>query len=453
MESTLARAAESIHGQLRGEDRKFFGVSTDTRTLNSGELYFALQGPNFDGAQFVDMAADRQAAGAVVAESIEAALPTIVVDDTRIALGELAADWRQKMPATVIGITGSNGKTTLKELLASCLSLSAETLATRGNLNNEIGMPLMLLELSKEHHYAVIEMGANHAGEIAYLTSLAEPDIVAITNAGPAHLEGFGSLDGVAAAKGEILANPIRPQAAILNADDTYFSYWRSLVPDVRVISFGLAPEADVRASDVETNENGSLFTLHIGPVEARVKLPLQGAHNVINACIAAGVASALDIDIAQIKKGLESVQPVAGRLEPKKCALGASLYDDSYNANPSSVEAAAKFLAALPGDSFLVLGDMAELGAEAVRHHKLVGTAIKASGVTYLAATGELSRYTVAAFGEGAEWFATHEELISHLQETLRESSNVLVKGSRSMGMERVVNALCERSAKVEGL
>ena len=239
MESTLAQAANSMHGKLQGTDLKFRGLSTDTRTLRGGELFFALQGPNFDGATFVATAAKQQASGAVVPVPLDAAIPVIVVDDTMLALAELAADWRQQMPATVIGITGSNGKTTLKEMIASCLALSAATLPTEGNLNNEIGVPLMLARLGREHRYAVIEMGANHAGEIARLTSLVKPKIVAITNAAPAHLEGFGSLEGVAHAKGEILTSEVRPEIVILNADDEFFPYWCSLVPDVDVICFG----------------------------------------------------------------------------------------------------------------------------------------------------------------------------------------------------------------------
>ncbi|RLA25002.1 MAG: UDP-N-acetylmuramoyl-tripeptide--D-alanyl-D-alanine ligase, partial [Gammaproteobacteria bacterium] len=264
MESTLAYAADSMQGTLHGGDASFCGVSSDSRTLQSGELFFALQGPNFDGSEFVAMAEERQAAGAVVQKMVSTELPIIVVDDAQKALGKLAADWRKQMPARVIGITGSNGKTTLKELVASCLSLSAKTLATLGNLNNEIGMPLMLLRLAPEHRYAVIEMGANHAGEIAWLTSLAEPEVVAITNAAPAHLEGFGSLDGVVRAKAEILTGTARPQFAILNADDEAYAFWLAKVTAATVLSFGFAPAADVRASDVVATKDGSTFLLHM---------------------------------------------------------------------------------------------------------------------------------------------------------------------------------------------
>lgn len=449
MESTLAQAANSMHGELQGNDLKFRGVSTDTRTLKQGELFFALQGPNFDGAAFVEAAARREASGVVVPAPVDADIPVIVVDDTLQALGLLAAEWRQQMTATVIGITGSNGKTTLKEMLASCLSLAAETLPTQGNLNNEIGVPLMLARLGKEHRYAVIEIGANHAGEIARMTALVQPKIVAITNAAPAHLEGFGSLEGVAHAKGEILAGEFPLELVVLNADDEYFDYWCSLVPKTQVVSFGLAPQANFRASDVYATEYGSAFTLHMPDGELQIALPLFGAHNVLHACAAAAIASSLGIDEQQIKNGLETVEPVAGRLQPVKSISGDTLYDDSYNANPVSVVAAAKFLAAQPGDSWLVLGDMAELGDDAAELHASVGSDLKSVGIDYLAATGELCRHTVAAFGDDGQWFANQVELIGMLRASLDGSSNVLVKGSRSMGMERVVAALQAGSDK----
>lgn len=303
MSGTLSYAAESMRGTLYGSDLNFRGVSTDTRSLQSGELFIALQGPNFDGTNFLREAAKRRAAAAVVPRHIETKLPTIVVDDTLAALGELAARWRQQMPATVVGITGSNGKTTLKELIASCLSLSDKTLATHGNLNNEIGLPLMLLRMAESHRYAVIEMGANHPGEIAYLASLASPRIVAITNAAPAHLEGFGSVEGVAHAKGEILTGAHKPDYAVLNADDDYFEYWKSLADKSGVISFGLRAEADVRASGIKATDKGSDFTLHLSESQFSVALSLQGKHNVLNACAAAAIARVLGISDEQIRK------------------------------------------------------------------------------------------------------------------------------------------------------
>jgi UDP-N-acetylmuramoyl-tripeptide--D-alanyl-D-alanine ligase len=452
LESTLSQAANCMRGQLRGNDVSFRGVSTDTRTLQRGELFFALQGTNFDGASFVAAAAREQASGAVVPVAVDAEIPLIVVNDTLRALGTLAADWRAKMPAKVIGITGSNGKTTLKEMAASCLSLSASTLATKGNLNNEIGVPLMLARLSREHRYAVIEMGANHAGEIARLTALAKPGIVAITNAAPAHLEGFGSLEGVARAKGEILTGEVCPERVVLNADDEFFPYWCSLVPDVAISSFGLAPQANFRASDIYATEYGSAFMLHLPDSEVQIALPLFGAHNVMNACAAAAIVSALGIGEEQLKRGLEAAVPVAGRLQPVKSRTGDTLYDDSYNANPVSVVAAAKFLAAQPGDSWLVLGDMAELGDDAMELHTALGSDLKMAGISHLVATGPLCRNTVEAFGEGGRWFATRGELVDHLRARLDGSGRVLVKGSRSTHMETVVQALRNGAAGAGG-
>ncbi len=447
IEDTLVNAAAIVQGTLqgtqRGESSRFHGLSTDTRTLREGELFFALQGPNFDGSTFLARAAECGAAGAVVQSLVDTTLPVITVSDTRRGLGQLAASWRRRLQVTVIGLTGSNGKTTLKSLIANCLSGVAPTFATRGNLNNDIGLPLMLSELAPEHRYAVLEMGANHAGEIAALTSLAEPEIAVITNAGPAHLEGFGSLDGVARAKGEILAGKVRPRCAVLNADDRYFSLWRTLAADIDIVSFGSAEQADVRAVDVQLSDSGSTFSMQIGSEAHPVSLPLPGRHNVLHACAAAAVASRLDIDFEIIRQGLESTEPVAGRLQPVSGLGGTILYDDSYNANPASVIAAAEFIVTRPGSSWLVLGDMGELGRDQEALHRQVGEAARAAGVSRLLATGPLSRQTVQAYGEHGEWFASVEALVDELTQSATCGVNILVKGSRAAHMERVVDAL----------
>lgn len=443
IEGTLAAAAHIMNGTLIGSDRKFAGVSTDTRTVRRDELFFALQGPNFDGAAFVSFAAEKNATAAVLPKVVNVDIPQITVDDTRLALGTLAGSWRKRMPAKVIGITGSNGKTTVKAILANCLSLSAETLATRGNLNNDIGMPLMLLSLAEQHRYAVIEMGANHPGEIAYLTSLAQPDVVVITNAAPAHLEGFGDLDGVARAKGEILQGDVSPLFVVLNADDPYFAYWNSLLTGDTVISFGVETDASVVATDVEADGNTMNFSLHIHAEEIPVRLPLAGLHNVSNACAAAAVLHGLGVNSKQIRQGLESVQAVSGRLHPVERITDLTVYDDSYNANPQSVIAAAEFLAAQPGHNWLVLGDMGELGEDEVLLHKAVGRAARRLGIDRILATGKLSKNTVKSFGKGGQWFESIDGLVKELQRTATEDTNILIKGSRIMGMERVVEAL----------
>ncbi len=443
MMTTLAVAADSIHGTLHGRDRDFEGISIDSRTLKDGELFVALQGPNFDGRDYVGEIHDKGAAGAVVATLTDDEIAQIAVADTRLALGELGAQWRRRLSTVVVGITGSNGKTTLKELTAACLSQAASTLATQGNLNNDIGMPLMLTRIDATHRFAVLEMGANHAGEIAYLTSLARPDVVVITNAAAAHLEGFGTIEGVARAKGEILCNGQRPELAILNADDDYFEFWLSLVADIKVVSFGLDAAADVRAEKIKDHAAATRFRLHLPDDAVDITLAIAGTHNVRNACAAAAIAHSLGVDAVQIKVALESVQPVSGRLQSLDGVNGATLYDDSYNANPSSVAAAAEFLAGLAGDNWLVLGDMGELGDEAAQLHREVGDFARRTGVARLFAVGELSRNTVDGFGDGAVWLPSIESLVDALRAELSDDTNVLVKGSRFMRMERVVNAL----------
>ena len=451
--STLAAAADSMNGTLHGSDHKFDGVSTDTRTLRRGELFVALQGPNFDGRDYVAQARDKGAVGAVVDALVEdenaQSLAQVVVSDSKRALGQLGAAWRNQTAATVIGVTGSNGKTTLKEMTARCLATLAPTIATQGNLNNEIGMPLMLTRIDNSHRFAVLEMGANHAGEIAYLTALARPDVVVITNAAAAHLEGFGSVDGVARAKGEILGSDVRPRIAILNADDRYFEYWVTLVDDIQLISFGIDESADVRADNIVCDASHSTFDLHVPGSEVGIRLPLAGRHNVTNACAAAAIAIAVGVDIVDIRTALESMQPVAGRLQRVAGINGATIFDDSYNANPLSVVAAAEFLATVPGDNWLILGDMAELGDDAPRLHREVGEEVARAGIGRLFATGGLSRNTVDGFGEGATWFPSVDLLSDALVSELNENTNVLVKGSRSSRMERVVDAL--RAAQVE--
>ena len=448
MISTLAKAAASMNGQLHGADRAFAGVSTDTRTIREGELFFALHGPNFDGRDYVSVARNAGAAGAVVAGAVDDDLSQIIVDDAKVALGQFGAAWRNQYDVTVIGITGSNGKTTLKELVAACLSQEATTLATQGNLNNDIGMPLMLARIDASHRYVVLEMGANHAGEIAYLTTLANPDVVTITNAGSAHLEGFGSVKAVSRAKGEILQNASRPNVAVLNADDKYFDYWSGLVTDVRSLTFGFGDDADVRADNIVAGVRGTDFVLHLAGKSVPVSLPLAGIHNVRNACAAAAIAHALELNLDVIRTGLESVNPVGGRLEPLRGVNGATLFDDSYNANPISVIAAADFVASLPGESWLVLGDMKELGNDAAELHREVGEAARASGVSRLFAYGDLASNAAEGFGEHASWYTSIDALVDELGAELSAGVSVLVKGSRSMRMERVVDALREPEA-----
>lgn len=432
-----------MQGVLHGDDRSFDGVSTDSRTIRAGELFVALSGPNFDGNKFVGQACGRGAAAAVVNSLADEEIAQIEVEDTRLALGQLAASWLDQHSPTVVGITGSNGKTTLKEMTAACLSQVAPTLATQGNLNNDIGMPLMMSRVDSSHKFVILEMGANHAGEIAYLTSLTKPGVVVITNAAAAHLEGFGSMDGVAHAKAEILQGEPRPEIAVLNSDDEFYSYWMSLVEDVDVLSFGLNDNADIRADQIEASAGQTHFTMYLLATTIELTLPLAGIHNVRNACAAAAVATSLGVSPQDIKEALEALQPVAGRLQPLEGQSESVLFDDSYNANPLSVIAAAEFLASLPGKSWFVLGDMFELGESADVLHRDVGTAIRDAGVERLFTLGELSVEAATGFGEGASTFDSVEELIAELQAGVADDVNLLVKGSRGMRMERVVEAL----------
>ena len=432
-----------MRGTLHGADCSFDGVSTDTRTLKSGELFFALSGPKFDGGEFVSRASEKGAAGAVVRSIGKDDVAQITVDDTRLALGRLGAAWRQSHTATVVGVTGSNGKTTIKEMIAACLSQIAPTLATAGNLNNDIGMPLMLLRIDSSHRYAVLEMGANHAGEIGYLTSLARPDVVVISNAGIAHLEGFGSIAGIAHGKGEILQGDTRPQFAILNVEDEFYPYWLSLVDDIETLSFGLCEGADVRASRIVAEKGTTSFRLHLPEAVVDLTLALAGIHNVRNACAAAAVATALGVSPEQIRNAFESIESVAGRLHPVAGRNGAVVYDDSYNANPESVCAAGDFLATLSGRNWLVLGDMFELGENAEQLHFDMGEALAESRIDRMLAVGDLSRHTIRGFGSGGEWFASIDDLTASVVADISADVNVLIKGSRGMRMERVVDAL----------
>lgn len=443
MNATLSSVAQSMRGTLHGADCPFDGVSTDSRTLRRGELFFALSGPNFDGGEFVSQASDKGAAGAVVKSVVEDDVAQITVDDTRLALGRLGATWRQSHAATVVGVTGSNGKTTIKEMIAACLSQIAPTLATAGNLNNDIGMPLMLLRIDSSHRYAVLEMGANHAGEIGYLTSLARPDVVVISNAGVAHLEGYGSITGIAHGKGEILQSDTRPQFAILNAEDEFYQYWLSLVDDIEILSFGLGEGADVHADHIVAEKGTTSFRLHLPAAVVDLTLPLAGIHNVRNACAAAAVATALGVSPEQIRNAFESIEPVAGRLQPVAGRNGAVVYDDSYNANPESVCAAGDFLATLSGRNWLVLGDMFELGEDADQLHFDTGKALADCRVDRLFAIGDLSKHTIRGFGDDGEWFASIDDLTASVMADISADVNILIKGSRGMRMERVVEAL----------
>jgi UDP-N-acetylmuramoyl-tripeptide--D-alanyl-D-alanine ligase len=439
---SLKQLATAIDARLIGEETVFDGVSTDSRALQSGQLFIALRGERFDGHQFLDQAVDKGAAAVMVDTPDLTTLPQLVVGDTRLGLGRLAAAWRQRFDLPLVAITGSNGKTTVKEMTASILATGGEVLATHGNLNNDIGMPLTLLRLGEEHHAAVIEMGANHHGEIDYLTHIARPTVALITNAGQAHLEGFGSVEGVARAKGEIYAGLAEGGVAVINADDQYADYWRGLNRDRRVISFGLENPADVTAESVP-HEQGQLLKLRTPVGECEALLQLPGRHNALNALAASAAAIAAGATLAQVKQGLESVAAVHGRLQLRPGRDGSLIIDDTYNANPSSLEVGLEVLTAHRGRRILVLGDMGELGPETVAIHTDMGALARRMGVDALYCVGEHCRAAADGFGPAAIHFENKDTLISTLAEHLGEELTMLVKGSRRMHMEEVVDAL----------
>lgn len=442
---TLAQVARATHGELRGEDRDFLRVCTDSRKLNRDELFFALQGPNFDGHAFIEQAAERGAAGAVVARGVQDLIPEVQVEDTRLALGRFAVAWRDRFDYPVVAVTGSNGKTTVKQLAAAILEQRGKVLATQGNLNNDIGVPLTLLEMRAEHTAAVIEMGANHPGEIRYLAQLARPTAGIVTNAGPAHLEGFRDLDGVAQAKGELFASILDGGTAVINADDAYASLWKELAGARRIVTFGLRPDADftVASDSLESRETGYAFSLRTPDGILPVELPLPGRHNLVNALGAAAAAWTAGAKPEHIAAGLKTARNIGGRLQIVAGRNGIRVVDDTYNANPASLKAALQWVGELNAPVWLALGDMKELGVNAAELHAECGVFARARGIQRIFAAGELSARAVEAFGEGAEHYPDVEALIERLQTQLVPGVIVLVKGSRSMRMERVVAAL----------
>jgi UDP-N-acetylmuramoyl-tripeptide--D-alanyl-D-alanine ligase len=448
---TLAGLAAATGGALHGADRGFSAVTTDTRKMTAGELFVALNGPNFDGHNFVATAAAGGAAGALVQRYLPMALSQVLVSNTRRALGRYAAHWRSRFAIPLIGVTGSNGKTTVKEMIAAILRRRGLALATQGNLNNDIGVPLTLLRLEDTHTGAVVEMGTNHPGEIAYLAGLARPTVGVITNAGSAHLEALGDVAGVAREKGALFAGLAADGTAVINADDTYAPLWRELKGERRAFEFGSSRAADfsLAPGSRQSGAQGQRFRMTTPAGEATIELPLPGEHNAMNALAAAASAWAAGASLAEIVAGLGEVAAVAGRLQAMAGPNGSRLIDDSYNANPGSLAAALAVAAASTTSLWLVLGDMGELGPAAPALHAEAGRRARELGIERLLAVGELSREAVRAFGAGAQHFATLPALLEALQGELSANVTVLIKGSRSMRLERVAAAL---AAPAEG-
>jgi UDP-N-acetylmuramoyl-tripeptide--D-alanyl-D-alanine ligase len=445
---TLQEAARIVGGTLGGGDRPYGVVSTDSRTLVAGALFVALKGPNFDGAAFVAAAAERGAVGALVGRAVPgAAIAQIVVPDSLIALQLLASAWRASFPIPIVGVGGSNGKTTAKEMTASILSRRGRCLATHGNLNNHIGVPVTLMRLESSHESAVIEMGANRIGDVAELVGLARPTVGFITNAGAEHLEGFGDLDGVARGEGELVAGLDPGATAVINADDAYADYWRGVASATSIVTFGTRRPADFTALDavqaIEGGEFATRFTLRCPLGERAIVLKAGGTHNVSNALGAAAAAASAGASLEAIGAGLAEFRAVSGRLQLKAGVRGSWIIDDSYNANPSSVRAGLDVLRSVSGSRWLVLADMAELGEHAADSHAELGRYARECGVHRLFALGPQSSRAAETFGHGAEWFPDADALIRRLQAEMAAGVTVLVKGSRVNRLERVVHAL----------
>ncbi len=445
----LTDIAKPLHGEILGPDVAFRGVATDTRRPMSGMLFIALRGTRFDGHDYLAQAQAQGAAAALVGRPVECDLPQLLVADTSLGLGRLAEWWRNRnFAGPLIGVTGSNGKTTVKEMIYSVLGGAPAVLKTAGNFNNDIGVPLTLLRLRPQHRFAVIEMGANHAGEIAYCAGLAKPDIALITNAGPAHLEGFGSVDGVAKAKGELIESLPEAGIALLNADDRFFSYWKEVAASRRIVTFGRHESSQVRLLSVAPLEfaNGRFQNKFVADVLGEIleiELPLAGRHNVSNALAAIAAAKALGVENQQILAGLANVSPFPGRLCPLAGKQGSWLLDDSYNANPASFEAGLETLAALSGEPWVILGAFGELGAESQAWHARAGRAAKKRGVRRLFAVGGPCQAAVEAFGEGGRLFSSQAELSEAVESLLHPQVRILIKGSRSQHLEQTVEAL----------
>lgn len=447
---SLQALASVLNAELIGADAQIESVTTDTRKVQAGSLFIALKGEKFDAHEF---AADAIAAGAaaiVVSKRLPVAVPQLVVADTRIALGQLGAWVRQHVPARVIGLTGSSGKTSVKEMAAAILRQCGNVLYTAGNFNNDIGVPLTLLRLTEEHDFAVIEMGANHLGEIAYTTDLVRPETALVNNLAAAHLEGFGSLAGVARAKGEIFEGLPAEGIAILNADSNDWPHWQRHLANKTVWRFSpdAAADVDFYATDVKLSPLKTEFTLHTPQGMVAVLLPLPGRHNIANALAAAALALSVGASLDAVREGLSSLQAVSGRLFPIALSEGKTLLDDSYNANVGSMIAAAQTLAEMPGYRVMALGDMAELGVESEDCHRQVGEAIHEAGIDKLFTVGHFSHGISEASGCG-EHLQDKAALTARLTSLLSEHAviTVLIKGSRSAAMEQVVRALQENA------
>ena len=451
---SLVDAARATGGRACGEPVRFMSVSTDSRTIRAGALFVALQGERFDGHDFIDAAKARGAAAAMVNESSaldgsEPIIPCLRVDDTRLALGRLARHWRTRFHLPLVAVAGSNGKTTVKEMIAAILRAeygAQAALATEGNLNNDIGLPLMLLRLRAAHRVAVIEVGMNHPGETAYLADIARPTVALVNNAQREHQEFMKGVQEVAREHGALFAALPAEGTAVINADDPHAAYWRGLVRPGQVRDFGIEQPAAVTGR-CKLADFSSEIVLSAPEGSVTFSLQLAGLHGVRNAVGAAAAATAAGASLAAVALGLSGFAAVKGRMQVKHGRGGAVIIDDTYNANPDSVRAAIEALRTLQGRRILVLGDMGEVGEQGESCHREIGRCAAESGIDELLATGDLAAHAFAEFGQGAVWYAQIENLLDELREKAVAGTTILVKGSRFMRMERLVAALVEEA------
>ena len=452
---SLDEAAQASGGRVHGEPVRFSSVSTDSRAIEAGALFIALRGERFDGHDFIDAARGRGAAAAMVAEDAgsripDSGLPLLLVDDTKLGLGRLAARWRSGFSLPLIAVAGSNGKTTVKEMIAAVLRAhygAEATLATQGNLNNDIGLPLTLLRLRGTHRAAVIEVGMNHPGETDYLAGIAQPTVALVNNAQREHQEFMTDVEEVAREHGALFTALGEDGIAVINADDAHADYWRGLVRPQQVRDFGIGSGAAVTGR-YALSGFGSDIVLSAPEGSVTLRLQVAGLHNVRNAVAAAAAATAAGASLAAVVQGLSDFTAVKGRLQIKQGRNGAVIIDDTYNANPDSVRAAIEVLREIPGRRILVLGDMGEVGEQGTAFHREIGRYAVESGIDELLAIGDLAAHAFAEFAEGGIWYAQLDGLIEDLKQKALAGTTILVKGSRFMRMERAVAALVEEKA-----
>ncbi len=428
-----------------GPDAAFDSMSIDTRTLKPGSLFVAIQGERVDGHDYIKTAFENGASAVLAQRPYSLEQTGLLVDDTVQALGQIAAYHRAQFNTPMIGVTGSCGKTTVKTMIGEILKQVGNPLITSGNYNNQIGVPLTLMNLNQAHDYAVIEMGASGQGDIDYVASIAQPDISVITNVHPAHLEGFGSVDGIAQAKAEIYQRLALTGTACVNKDSPYFEAWLSIIGEKKTLSFGLDKQADIQATQIKYEPKQTSFTLITPKGSQEVVLRVSGEHQVMNALASAACCYALGLGLEQVAKGLSEFGGVEGRLKRVSLENGLELIDDTYNSNPGSIESALKLLVHFPNQKIFVMGEMAELGEDSQRLHGEIGLLAKELGIHRLLGVGGLTKNTVDSFGHGATWFPDKDSLLAELKQIDRDAS-ILIKGSRSAQMETVVQGMLNK-------